>query len=61
MKEMGLRREIHPNPSAVKRKSGITGRAKRSLLFRFPFDSSRNRMWGRKCPGKTKWNLFFQC
>ena len=57
-KVFGLRRVIHPNPSAFKRKSGITGRVLRSLLFRFSFDSSRNRMWGRKCPGKTNWICF---
>lgn len=62
MKVLFLRRVIHPNPSAFKRKSGITGLRLRSFLFRFSFDSSRNRMWGRKCPGeKTNWILFFQC
>ena len=45
-------------PCAVKVQSGITGRVLRSLLFRFSFDSSRNRMWGRKCPGKTNWICF---
>lgn len=52
MKVQGLQQESSPNLFALKRKSSITGRVLRTLLFRFSLKCSRNRVWGRERPRK---------